>query len=301
MSLNQRRLLPSTSMLSAFESAARLGSFSRAAIELNLTQGAVSRQIRALEEQLGVSLFDRTSRQVILTDVGTQYAIEVSAALNVIRTATLNAITNTGGGELKIAILPTFGSRWLIPRLSSFLENNLDIDVSFSNRFVPFDFNNEQLDAAIHYGQPDWPNADCIFLMNETVVPTFSPAFQQKYNISCLDDFSKVPLLHLSTRHDQWEKWFLSNGIDHEVSHGIIFEQFSFVSQAAIAGLGVALMPRLFVENELKSGVLVGFDQGAFQSTSAYYLVIPKNRSTYAPLAAFRKWIVEKAGEHYIS
>ncbi|MCP4472295.1 MAG: LysR family transcriptional regulator [Gammaproteobacteria bacterium] len=301
MSLNQRRLLPSTSMLSAFESAARLGSFSRAAIELNLTQGAISRQIRALEEQLGVSLFDRTPQHVMLTDVGTQYAIEVSAALNVIRTATLNAITNTGGGELKIAILPTFGSRWLIPRLASFLEDNPDIDVSFINRFVPFDFNYEQLDAAIHFGQPDWPDADCIFLMNETVVPAFSPAFQQKYSISCHQDFDKVPLLHLSTRQDQWQKWFLSNGIDHEVSHGIIFEQFSFVSQAAVAGLGAALMPKLFVENELKSGALVSFDQGAFQSSSAYYLVIPNRRSTYAPLAAFRKWIAKKAESHYIS
>ncbi len=301
LSMNQRRLLPSTSMLSAFESASRLGSFSRAAAELNLTQGAISRQIRALEEQLGIGLFDRKSQHVTLTDVGAQYAKEVSAALNVIRTATLNAITNTGGGELKIAILPTFGTKWLIPRLSGFVESNPDIDVSFINRFVPFDFNFEQLDAAIHYGDADWPDADCIFLMNETVVPAFSPAFQQKYNISCLEDFDNVPLLHLSTRQDHWQKWFLLNGIEHEVSHGIIFEQFSFVSQAAIAGLGVALMPRLFVENELKSGTLVSFDQGAFQSSAAYYLVIPKSRSTYAPLVAFRKWAVQEAGSYYIS
>ncbi|MCP4486031.1 MAG: LysR family transcriptional regulator [Gammaproteobacteria bacterium] len=301
MSMNQRRLLPSTSMLSAFESAARLGSFSRAAIELNLTQGAISRQIRALEEQLEISLFERTPQHVVLTDVGSQYAVEVSSALNIIRTATLSAITNNSGGELKIAILPTFGSRWLIPRLASFLENNLDIEVSFVNRFVPFDFNNEQLDAAIHYGQADWPDADCIFLMNETVVPVYAPMLQQKYDILHPDDFCKVPLLHLSTRHDQWKNWFRLHDIEHELSHGIIFEQFSFVSQAAIAGLGVALMPRLFIENELKSGALIGFDRGASKSSSAYYLVTPKNRASYVPLIAFKKWIVEKAEGYYIS
>ncbi len=300
MPTNQRRLLPSTSMLAAFDSAARLGSFSGAAKELSLTQGAISRQIRALEEQLGVSLFERTAQHVTLTDVGAQYAVEVSSALSIIRSATLNAITNTSVGELKIAILPTFGSRWLIPRLSSFLENNLDIDVSFVNRFASFDFNSEQLDAAIHYGQADWPNADCIFLMSETVVPVYSPALQQKHNISHPEDFCKLPLLHLSTRHDQWQNWFRKNDIEHEVSHGIIFEQFSFASQAAIAGLGVALMPRLFVENELKSGALIGFERGASKSSSAYYLVIPRSRASYAPLVAFREWIVKKAEGYYI-
>ncbi len=301
MPMNQRRLLPSTSMLSAFESASRLGSFSRAATELNLTQGAISRQIRALEEQLGVSLFDRTPQHVTLTDVGLQYAAEVSAALNIIRTATLNAITNTSGGELKIAILPTFGTKWLIPRLSSFLENNPDIEVSFINRVVPFDFSYEQLDVAIHYGKPVWPNADCTFLMNETVVPTFSPSFQEKYNISCHEDFTNVPLLHLSTRQDHWEKWFQQNDIEYEAPRGIVLDQFSSISQAAVAGLGVALIPKLFVENELKSGTLVSFDQGAFQGSSAYYLVIPLSRSNYAPLVAFRKWIVKMAESYYIS
>ncbi|MCP3689015.1 MAG: LysR family transcriptional regulator [Gammaproteobacteria bacterium] len=301
MPTNQRRLLPSTSMLAAFDSAARLGSFSAAAKELSLTQGAISRQIRALEEQLGVSLFERTSQHVTLTDTGARYAVEVSSSLSAIRAATLNAITNTSVGELRIAILPTFGSRWLIPRLSSFLEDNLDIDVSFVNRFASFDFNNEQLDAAIHYGQADWPKADCTFLMSETVVPVYAPALGQKYDISRADDFRKTPLLHLSTRHDQWQNWFRLNGIEHEVSHGIAFEQFSFASQAAIAGLGVALMPRLFVENELKTGTLIGFDQGASKSSSAYYLVAPKKRASYAPLVAFREWIVAEAEGYYIS
>ncbi len=301
MGMNQRRLLPSTSMLSAFESAARLGSFSRAASELNLTQGAISRQIRALEDQLELELFDRTPQHVCLTHAGVQYAKEIATALNIIRTATLNIITNHDGGEFRLSILPTFGTKWLIPRLSGFLTQNPDINISFKSHFAPFDFNTENVDAAIHYGQPDWPDAECSFLMNETVVPVYAPSLEKKYVIAQLEDFRNIPLLHLSTRDDHWTKWFQLNGIQNEISQGITFEQFSSVAQAACAGLGVALMPRLFVENELKSGALKTFEAGECKSSSSYYFVTPKHRSTYAPVRAFREWIVETARDYYIS
>ncbi len=301
MTMNQRRLLPSTSMLSAFESAARLGSFSRAANELNLTQGAISRQIRALEEQIGLTLFERTPQNVTLTHAGQQYRKEITTALNIIRTATLNIITNAEGGELRLAILPTFGTKWLIPQISSFIEKNPDINISFKSHVAPFDFNNENVDAAIHYGQADWPGAECTFLMEETVYPIFSPALAERYNITCLEDFKKTPLLHLSTRQNHWTKWFSLNGMEQDASHGLIFEQFSAVAQAALAGLGVALMPKLFVENELKNGVLTSFDFGECKSSSAYYLVTPRYRSAYAPVQTFRKWIVESAKGYYLS
>lgn len=301
MAMNQRRLLPSTSMLCAFESAARLGSFSRAAAELNLTQGAISRQIRALENQLGLELFERTPQSVTLTSAGTQYAKEVATALNIVRTATLNIITNAEGGELRLAILPTFGAKWLIPQLSSFIETNPDINISFKSHLAPFDFNEEHLDAAIHYGQADWPNANCTFLMDETVVPVYAPSLEEKYTIENISDFQKIPLLHLSTRTDHWTKWFHLNGIENDASEGIIFEQFYSVAQAATAGLGVALMPKLFVEAELKAGSLKTFDAGECKSSSAYYLATPKNRSSYLPVTVFRKWIVQTAKGHYLS
>ena len=288
-------------MLSAFESAARQGSFSRAATELSLTQGAISRQIRALEEQLGVTLFERTSQQVILTETGKQYAEEISAALNSIRTATLNAIRKPGGGELRLAILPTFGAKWLIPRLADFLESYPDINISFKSHLAPFDFHTEEVDAAIHYGQPDWPNADCTFLMEEAVVPVFSPSLAAKFKLQAIEDFMDVPLLHLSTRRDHFTKWFHLNGIEYDASPGLVFEQFSNIAQAASAGLGAALMPRLFVDFELKSGSLICFDQKECKSSSSYYLATPSNRSHYPPVKILRDWLVETAKGHYLS
>ena len=301
MPMNQRRLLPSTSMLSAFESASRLGSFSRAAAELNLTQGAISRQIRALEDQLGVELFERTPQNVSLTNAGGQYAKEVSAALNQIRTATLNVMTNAEGGELRLAILPTFGAKWLIPRLAGFMNRYPDITISFKSHVAPFDFAKEQVDAAIHYGRPDWPNADCTFLMEEAVVPVYAPALAEANRIEAVADFTRLPLLHLSTRRDHFTRWFKLNGIEQDASEGLVFEQFSTIAQAATAGLGVALMPRLFVDNELKTGTLVCFDQCECKSSSAYYLATPKHHGTYAPVRIFRQWLIETAKGHYLS
>ncbi len=288
-------------MLSAFESAARLGSFSRAANELNLTQGAISRQVRALEEQLDTELFERTHQQVILTSSGMYYANEITTALNIIKTATLKTISNSAGGELKLAILPALGTKWLIPRLSDFLEKNQDINIGFKTEVAAFDFHGTNIDAAIHYGQADWPNADCTFLMAETVYPVYSPLLLEKYSICSLQDFKKTPLLHLSTRLDHWSKWFHINGMEHDASEGLNFEQFSTLAPAAVAGLGVALMPKLFVENELKNGSLLCFDEGECKSSSAYYLVTPKHRTHYAPVKIFREWILEQAKGYYIS
>ncbi|WP_428623300.1 LysR substrate-binding domain-containing protein [Sedimenticola sp.] len=299
--MNQRRLLPSTSMLSAFESAARLGSFSRAAVELSLTQGAISRQIRALEEQLDIELFERTPQHVTLTSAGEQYAAEIAPALTIIRTATLNLLSKSGGGELRLAILPTFGAKWLIPRLSDFIEQYPDINVSFTSHVEPFDFSVEHIDAAIHYGQDNWPNADCTFLMNEAVVPVYAPALEEKYRIESHQDFVNIPLLHLSSRKGHWSKWFHINGIEYDASHGILFEQFSAVAQAACAGLGAALIPRLFVDSELKSGALKVFEEGECKSSSSYYLATPKHRNTYLPVESFRKWLLSKVGGHYLS
>ena len=301
MAMSQRRLLPSTSMLSAFESAARLGSFSRAAEELSLTQGAISRQIRALEEQLAVDLFQRTHQQVVLTEAGKQYAKEIATALNIVRTATLNVITKPEGGRLRLAILPTFGAKWLIPRLPEFIEKHPDITISFKSHVAPFDFRDEQVDAAIHYGQPDWPHADCTFLMEESVVPVFSPSLAAKFRLERVEDFTEVPLLHLSTRRDHFTKWFQLNGLAHDASQGLVFEQFSNVAQAACAGLGVALMPRLFVDTELKSGALQCFEAKECKSSSAYYLAIPDNHASFAPVKIFRQWVVETAKGHYLS
>lgn len=286
-------------MLAAFEAAARTSSFSAAARELNLTQGAVSRQIRALENQLGLELFTRDRQQVRLVDVGATYAEEIRAALGAIRRATLSAIANPRGGVLDLAILPTFGTRWLIPRLPSFLEQNPGITINFAMRVAPFDFESDRQHVAIHYGAPDWPDADCTFLMDEEVVPVFAPALAERFGLTRPEDFLDAPLLHLTTRPDAWSEWFPTFGVEGKARRGMFFEQFASVAQAAAAGLGAALLPAFLIESELNSGVLVGFADGTIKSSSAYYLAAPKSKAGYAPTVAFRSWLLAAVKDYY--
>jgi len=290
-----RRFLPSMSLLRAFEAAARHQSITAAADELNLTQGAVSRQIRALEELLGSDLFVRERQTIRLTLAGETYAREIREALRRIYSATLGFRANPKGGTLNLAILPTFGTRWLAPRLPGFLRDNPEITVNLTTRLAPFDFSLEQADAAIHFGSPDWPGAELAFLMSETVVPTCSPSFLKEYKFEKPSDLLRTPLLHLVSRPDAWERWFMMHSGLSEPLHGMLFDQFATAAQAATSGLGLALLPEFLIQDELARGDLVRALDMPMQSTEQYYLAWPANRSAYPPLVAFRQWIVQEA------
>ncbi|MFQ0813762.1 LysR family transcriptional regulator [Brucella anthropi] len=287
-----RRLLPSTSALAAFDAVARHESFSAAAEELSLTQGAVSRQIAALEEQLGTALFDRTSRHVVLSDAGRAYLKAVGPALASIRGASLQVMSQMRGTTLNLAFLPTFGTRWLIPRIPRFVTKYPDIILNFATRIGQFDFDREGLDAAIHIGQPDWPNADSVFLMDETVAPVCSPAFLQRNPVQAPADLLPLPLFNMASRPGAWDHWFRSLDMVAPVSPGMRFEQFSNVSQACIAGLGVALMPLFLIRAEIESGQLVVAFPHTVKSPSSYYFVTPKARSGTPAVSAFRDWLL---------
>ena len=291
----QRRLLPSTSMLAAFDAAARTGSFTDAARELNLTQGAISRQVCALENQLDVILFKRVRNTVALTSAGGIYAKEIHAALQAIRKASLNAMTNPRIGTLNLAILPTFGTRWLIPRFPLFLKENPDITVNFVTRLSPFDFQSEDLHAAIHYGAPDWPGTDSSFLMSEKALPVCSPELLNQISLKDSEVFLQLPLLHLATRPDAWENWFQSVGLALPKGQGMLFEQISIIAQAAVGGLGAALLPKFLIQSELERGELVVIIDKPLQSDAGYHLITPVDKSDYAPLVAFRSWILKMA------
>lgn len=289
--LHKRRLLPSTSMLIAFDSAARTGGFTAAAEELNLTQAAISRQVRALEDQLDVKLFRRANRKITLTDAGRAYAREIHQALRRIQTASLRVKTNPRAGLLNIAILPTFGTRWLMPRFPSFLENNPEITVNFVTRLSPFDFGEEGLHAAIHYGLPDWPDATSTFLMQDELVPVASPQFLKQRRIVEPGDLAAEPLLHLTSRARAWPEWLAASGAASVQGQGLLFEQFSTAAQAAAAGLGVALLPKFLIHKEIERGELrVIFDRSV-PTSAAYYLMLPSESVDYAPAIAFRDWL----------
>ncbi|WP_091578046.1 LysR family transcriptional regulator [Mesorhizobium qingshengii] len=290
----QRRLLPNISALAAFEAVARLGSFTAAAQELDLTQGAVSRQIKLLEDQFGRRLFERDSRNVRLSASGEIYAEAVRSALGQLRDAALGLMSNRHSGILNLAILPTFGTRWLMPMIPDFVENNPDITINFVTRIGRFDFARERLDAAIHHGQPDWPDADSTLLMRETVIPVVSPEFRASRDIATPVDISRLPLLHMATRPGAWSEWFEEQGLNAPTGPGMQFEQFGTVAQACMAGLGVALLPQVLIAGELQRGQLVPAPGKPMQSRSAYYLVVPHDKRGHPPVASFRDWLVSQ-------
>ncbi len=289
----QRRLLPSTSMLVAFDSTARTGSFTAAAVELSLTQGAVSRQVGALENQLSVVLFDRIGKRLTITEQGKVYAKEINQALQSIRNASLNAMTGPLSGMLNLAILPTFGTRWLIPRLPEFLKENPDITVNFVTRLSPFDFHSENLHAAIHYGSADWPGTVSTFLMSEEAIPVCSPKFMQDHALVSPDQLAELPLLRLTSRENAWHEWLEAEGCSLPTGHGMLFEQFSIITQAAIAGLGAALLPRFLIQSELDRGELEIITDRPLRNNAGYYLVMPDDKINYAPVMALRSWLLK--------
>lgn len=290
--LPARRFLPSLSLLTAFEAAARTGSITAAARELDLTQSAVSRQIKALESQLGVELFLRERQTIRLTVAGDGYAREIREALRRISSASLNLRANPHGGTLNLAILPTFGARWLAPRLGRFLAMHPGITINLVTRIAPFDFRLDSIDAAIHFGDAVWPGADLVFLMQEETVPACSPDFKAVHHIAEPADLLSVPLLHLTTRPDAWERWFTHSDVQFGSVHGMLFDQFATASQAAIGGLGVALLPTFLIRDELERGELVAAIDRPMASQQRYYLALPKERASYPPLVAFRDWML---------
>ena len=293
--LLSRKFLPPMSELCAFEAAARHESFTAAAGELNLTQSAVSRQIRSLESLLGAELFTRERQKVSLTLAGQAYAAEVRTALQRISMATLGFQANPQGGTLNIAILPTFGTRWLAPRLPSFMAANPGVTINLTTRLAPFDFQTDSVDAAVHFGQPDWQGAELDFLMHETVVPACSPGLMAAHQFQAPADLAIAPLLHLMSRPDAWSRWFAAMAVPSGRLPGMLVDQFAMAAQAAMAGLGVALLPTFLIEAELARGDLVQAIDAPMQSAERYYLACPPSRATYPPLVAFRQWIRAEA------
>ena len=284
------------SLLCAFEAAARHESFTAAAHELSLTQSAVSRQIRMLEDMLGSDLFVRERQTVKLTVAGRTYANEVRHALQHVVTATLGFRANPKGGTLNLAILPTFGTRWLAPRLPTFMAENPGVTINLTTRLAPFDFRLDPVDAAIHFGKSEWPGAELELLMTEFVVPACNRDMMERFQFTEPRDILAAPLLHLVSRPDAWERWFRSHGIEHDGARGMLFDQFATAAQAALSGLGVALLPKFLIEDELARGDLCAVVDGAVESAERYYLAWPTSRAFHPPLLAFRAWIKKAVG-----
>lgn len=289
-----RRNIPSSQALQALDALARLGSVTTAAQELNLTQSAVSRQLQTLESQLGVELFVRRAKRVALTSAGARYAKEAARALDLLTNAALRLQTNPEGGTLNLAILPTFGMRWLLPRLPRFGRAHPDVTVNMNTRLAPFDFSTSDMDAALSYGSGDWPGCRSMLLEKEAVLPLAAPELLATTPIETAADLKQFPLLHIQTRPEAWRDWFLAHGVESQGLAGTRYDQFSTILQAARHGLGVALLPEYLAREEIMEGRLALAFGRPSPSRGSYYLVWPLEKHDSPPLRAFRNWLKEE-------
>jgi LysR family glycine cleavage system transcriptional activator len=292
-----KRKIPSTAALAAFESAARHRSFTLAADELAVTQSAVCRQVAGLEDFLGVKLFRRTRRGVQLTEAGERYSRNVRARLDEVERDTLDLMSQGGtGSALELGVVPTFASKWLLPRLPAFQRLHPGITLHLTPRTRPFLFDDTVFDAALYAGEAGWPGTEARFLMRENLVAVGSPQLRGSRRSLRPADLAKLPLLQQSTRPYMWREWFGSQGlqVDNDMA-GPRMELFQMLTEAAIHGLGAALIPRFLIEDELASGRLVVLVKHPYLSDRSYYLIYPEHKAESPVLATFRGWLEDEA------
>lgn len=287
-----KRFFPPVSALRALESFARTENVTESGRELGLSQSAVSRQLKVLEDCLDTDLFIRDRKRIFLTAAAQAYAIDVRSALEQIAAASLRLKANPHGGLLNLAILPAFGVRWLAPKLPNFVARHPQVTVNLSTRLAPFDFRTERFHAAIHFGRQDWPDVHYLKLMREEVVPVAAPALAAQISPDDPTALFLQPLLHLDTRPDTWETWARAIGVETPQLRGMLFDQFASMSQAAVHGMGIALLPTYLIGQEIAQGSLVVVADAAPLSIGDYYLVWPRTDVPYAPCQMFEQWLL---------
>jgi len=290
--------LPPLNSLRSFEAAARHLSFSKAAEELFVTPAAVSHQVKALEDWLGLSLFKRLNRAVMLTDEGQSYVLGVRNGLSLIETATEKIMRQDASGHLNVDTMPSFAARWLLPRLSRFRLEQPDIDVRLSASEHLTDFDREDVDVVVRYGGGSYPGLRVEKLLTEDVLfPVCSPSLMEgEHPLREPDDLKFHTLLHDDMRID-WETWLAAAGVKGiDSKKGPSFNDSSMVLTAAMAGQGVALGRSTLAADDLIAGRLVRpFNQQPLKAGHAYYIVCPEGKADRPRIAAFRAWLMKEA------
>ena len=290
------RRLPPLSALRPFEAAARLESFSRAAEELSLTHGAVSHQVRALEDHVGAPLFARHGKRVALTPAGRAFAERVRAALDEIAAAA-EQLRSRRDDRLTVSVLPSFASRWLMPRLIRFMDAHPKIEVNVIASTVLANFRDDEVDVAIRFGVGPWPPQACEMFLEDEYFPVASPALGR-------GKLPKTPRDLLAMRiiredRDYWKQWFDAVGVPIEeakAARGPLFNDSTYALQAAARGEGIALARRSIVAEDLERGTLKRLFDITVPSRERYWFVSPKENAETAKVKAFRKWVKEELG-----
>ncbi len=290
--------LPSLNGLRAFEAAARHLSFTQAASELNVTQTAISHQIRRLEEELGIPLFIRKNRALALTPEASEYLPGIRAAFNDLRLATDRLLRKDDDNVLTISTLASLAAKWLLPRLSAFQEAHPDIDVRITTSTGLVDFRSGNVDAAIRYGRGHWPGLRAEWLMADEMFPVCSPALLSgKHPLRHPEDLRDHVLLHNTNNGDDWRLWLTAAGLPPDISKqpGITFDLILMTVQAAIDGMGVAMGRTSYVKDDIAKDRLVVPFKIALPADAGFYLVSPEGAPDSPKLRAFRQWLIASA------
>jgi LysR family glycine cleavage system transcriptional activator len=283
------RRLPPLNALRAFEAAARSESITRAAEELNVTQGAVSQQVKALEVALGVALFTRERQRLALTEPGRKYHSVVRDAFDRIAVGTEQLGQRRNSGVLTVSASPDFAAKWLVHRLGRFAESHPDIDLRISATTHRVDFAREDVDLAIRHGDGNWAGLDVVRLCAERLFPVCSPKLVAGRNrISKASDLLKFPLLRLDD-WKTWTRWFDAAGVADPVAHGPVLSSASMLIDAAVDGQGIALARTAFAAADIIGGRLIRPIDVCLR------IVCPKATAGVSKIATFRKWLTAEA------
>ena len=290
--------LPPLNAIRAFEAAARHLSITLAAEELNVTAGAVSRQIKGLEEALGVQLLTRGHRQISLSRAGSGYFRAVTRALEELREATRKLTRRKQKKQLKVRAYTTFAMRWLIPRLSDFHAQHPEIEVLLKASLEPVDFRKEDIDGAVRLGDGHWPDANTYRLVSNILAPVASPhLLETGPKLKKPVDLKNHTRLHSIARIDDWAHWLEAAGVGDLVDprDGMMYESSAMAYAAAVEGQGVAMAQLFLVENDLREGRLVlPFKRTLDMGDYTYYLLTPSHREESPWMRTFRLWLLEQ-------
>ncbi|MBN3787457.1 transcriptional regulator GcvA [Burkholderia sp. Ac-20353] len=288
------RKLPNLGTLKAFEAAARLESLSRAADELHVTNSAISHQIRALETDLGMMLFRRDGKRVTLSENGRRYASQIRAALFDIAAATESMRAGDRERRLKISLLPSFASRWMTPRIGRFIERHPEIDVELLSTHAITNFNRDDVDVVLRFGDGDYPGLFTELLLEEAFFPACSPSFNGGNPPQTPADLINAPLLR--NDYEMWASWFHAAGLQGaaEPRRGVLFQDSSILMQAVMDDRGIGLVRRSLAMQEVADGNLVRLFDVDAPSPWAYWFVCPPQMLDLPRVQALRKWLREE-------